>query len=121
MLIDNSESIVIIKFITGEEVICKKVNLQGQSSDTLCITTALTFVMGFNPEYPTQGEVSFSPWLVGASLTEKHTVNKNTIITITKPAENVELKYKTALDVVLKPQNTQVAKGVSGPAIVGRK
>ena len=120
MLIDNSETIQIIKFITGEEVICKKVNDQTQSSDTLCITTALTFVMGFNPEYPTQGEVSFSPWLVGASLTEKHIINKSAIITITKPAENVETKYNTALSMVLSPSN-QPSKGITGPTMVGRK
>lgn len=105
MLVDNSNKNIIVKFITGEEVICKKIN---ETASTLIIKTPLTFVMAFNPEYPTQGEVSFTPWLVGSDFFTEHTVNRNCIITITIPSSTVNEKYDTALNTITRGSSPKI-------------
>lgn len=105
MLVDNSNKNIIIKFITGEEVICKKIE---DSGITIKIQSPLTFVMAFNPEYPTQGEVSFTPWLVGSDFFTVHTVNKNSTITITEPSETVNTKYDTALNTITRGSSQKI-------------
>ncbi|AXH72783.1 MAG: Sm-like domain protein [Caudoviricetes sp.] len=97
MLVDNSIKNVIIKFITGEEVICKQIS---RENSCICIQSPLTFVMAFNPEYPTQGEVSFTPWLVGTDFFTNHTINISSTITITTPSEVVNTKYNNAINTI---------------------
>lgn len=98
MLQNNSTKVSIIKFTSGEEIVC---NTHGFSSDSkfIKVSNGLTFVMGFNPEYPTQGEVSFSPWLVGSELSSIKDVYVSTIVTIAEPSATVKERYSTALGI----------------------
>lgn len=96
MLVDNSNKIIIIKLISGEEIVCNKIK---ENDNGYEVVYPLSFVMAYNPEYPTQGEVSFSPWLVGSTLSDTHTISKNSIIAIVNPSSVVEEKYKTALGI----------------------
>ena len=118
MLIDNSEKISIIKFNSGEEIVCKT---HGFTEDKkIIVSYGLTFVMGFNPEKPTQGEVSFSPWLVGAPLDQKNNVNISSTVTITVPSDVVKERYETAIGIATGIKNNS-SSGIEGPTKMLKK
>lgn len=119
MLIDNTPKNIIIKFLTGEEVICKKIS---ETVETVSLKYPLSFVMGFNPENPQKGEVSFTPWLVGSDFSTEHVIHKRSIITITSPSSTVNEKYDTSINIITKPpENKPAVTGASGPKMVARR
>lgn len=86
--------VVSIKLISGEEIIAIAKN----SSDMMLVLgKPLSFVMQYNPENNSRGDVAFAPWMIGKDFEADVPVSKNHIIAMCESSAEARKSYLDAI------------------------
>lgn len=89
-----------IKMISGEEIISMVTN----SSDmTVTLSHPLSFVMSYNHDDKTRGDVVFAPWMIGKSMDTDIILSKSHIIAMCKPSDEAKKAYMDATGIAETP------------------
>lgn len=104
--------VVSIKMISGEEII----TIVKSSSDMiLVLNNPLSFVMQYNPENNSKGDVAFAPWMIGIEPNSDVPVSKNHILTMCNPSSEARTAYLNAIgykeDRNVVPMTAKVGRG----------
>ena len=117
MLVPKSNKLIgkisCLKLISSEEIIGRIID---EDDNYIQLTRPLIFIMGQNIHNPSQAEVSFAPWMVGAPRDNSVKLNNNTIICKCEAGFDVIKAYKEATgdisnNIKNEPVNKIVARG----------
>lgn len=86
--------VVNLKLISGEEII----SLSKSSTDmVLVLSKPLSFVMQYNPDSNSRGDVAFAPWMIGKDMNTDVPVSKSHILAMCEASAEAKNAYLDAI------------------------
>lgn len=104
-------NVMSLKLISGEEIIA----LVKLTTDmTITITKPLSFVMQYDEQKPTSGNVAFAPWMIGADLDSEYAISKSHILSMNTSTSEAQKSYLEAISYTPPVPETKTQSGARG-------